>query len=225
MTGAVSRPVAILYAHTTMPRFEGGKHLSAVKKRKKPNDKIYTPSAMAQHHIDMTNKVAKELGVTGPWLDPFRGKGAYYDQFPKGVTHEWCEIDDGVDFFDYDGNAKVHCSNPPFSLINPNKKGSQSILRKCIETKPQIVSLLIGVTNFSIPRYRLMVEGGYHVHSTCQYLWTAIPFDVALGIVWVRSDAPFDHIRGHIDVTNSEPSKRDKRKQRMEQLKSKVKPY
>jgi hypothetical protein len=31
-------------------------------------------------------------------LEPFKGEGNFYDQFPEGCPKEWCELEDGRDF-------------------------------------------------------------------------------------------------------------------------------
>ena len=46
------------------------------------------------------------------WFDPFRGKGVYYDNFPAANKKEWCEIEDGKDFFEFNGKVDVICSQP-----------------------------------------------------------------------------------------------------------------
>ena len=87
------------------------KSASAIKKRKFPNDKFYTPTELAKLMIDISDLNNNDLV-----LEPCRGDGAIINQFPPSVRAEWCEIDQGKDFFDY--HKKVDCiiSNPPFSL-------------------------------------------------------------------------------------------------------------
>lgn len=48
-------------------------------------------------------------------LEPFRGEGAFYDNFPNNVIKKWAEIEKGVDYTtqtDYDWVI----TNPPFRL-------------------------------------------------------------------------------------------------------------
>jgi len=68
----------------------------SIKHRTVAKDVFYTPEAVAKKHISLihhTNDV---------WLDPFRGKGIYYDHFPT-ESKQWCEIEDDQDFFTYQG--------------------------------------------------------------------------------------------------------------------------
>lgn len=76
------------------------------------NDKCMTPP-----------KIAEELCMLLPvdaldsCLDAFRGDGAFYRFLPSLVT-DWCEIDDGRDFFDYNKHADWIISNPPYSIFD-----------------------------------------------------------------------------------------------------------
>jgi len=54
-------------------------------------------------------------------LEPFRGEGSFYNNFPSNVNKDWCEILDGRDFNDYDKPIDWIVTNPPFRL--PSKVG------------------------------------------------------------------------------------------------------
>jgi hypothetical protein len=73
-----------------------------------PNDKIYTPEHIAKMIIGM-------FPIAGKVLDPFRGGGIFYSNFPECADKEWCEIDDGKDFYDYKEKVNWIISNPPYS--------------------------------------------------------------------------------------------------------------
>lgn len=57
----------------------------------KTNDKISTPENIARYIINL-------FPLSGKVLDPFRGKGAFYDNLPETISKDWCEIDSGKDF-------------------------------------------------------------------------------------------------------------------------------
>jgi len=46
-------------------------------------------------------------------LDPCRGGGSFYDNLPS--PKDWCEIDEGKDFYDYTSKVDWIISNPPYS--------------------------------------------------------------------------------------------------------------
>ena len=54
-------------------------------------------------------------------LEPFAGENHFYDNIPQGITKHRCEIEDGLDFkdFDYEGiKPTTIITNPPFRLEN-----------------------------------------------------------------------------------------------------------
>jgi len=74
------------------------------------NDKIYTP-------MDVAKQIVDKFAFYGKVLDPFKGKGAFYDQLPDGIEKEWCETDLGRNFFDYKEHVDWIISNPPYSIF------------------------------------------------------------------------------------------------------------
>lgn len=75
-----------------------------------PNDIVLTPDKWAADIIEHF----KPEGVT---LDPCRGEGAFYNK----LTGErlWCEITEGVDFFQFNKPVNWIVSNPPYSTFGP----------------------------------------------------------------------------------------------------------
>ena len=56
-------------------------------------------------------------------LEPFAGENGFYDNFPGDIQRHRCEIEDGLDFrdFDYEGtNVNTIITNPPFRIDNKN---------------------------------------------------------------------------------------------------------
>ena len=56
-------------------------------------------------------------------LEPFAGENGFYDNFPEELEKHRCEIEDGLDFrdFDYEGtNVNTIISNPPFRIGGRN---------------------------------------------------------------------------------------------------------
>ena len=88
------------------------------------NDVVYTPREIARQMIAFyTGNLVREFGpeVGGisqikhdVVLDPCRGDGSFYDQYPDYCTKDWCEITDGRDFFDWDKRVDWIITNPPF---------------------------------------------------------------------------------------------------------------
>ena len=74
-------------------------------------DKVYTPGNVAKLIIN-------EFNLSGKVLDPFRGKGAFYDNYPNNVEKLWCELDCNQDFFKFNERVDWIVSNPPYSIFN-----------------------------------------------------------------------------------------------------------
>ena len=73
------------------------------------NDKVYTPDYLAKYIVEYFNP-------QGTILEPCCGEGVFLKYLPKET--EWCEIDKGKDFFDYNTeNIDWVITNPPFSKI------------------------------------------------------------------------------------------------------------
>ncbi len=74
-------------------------------------DVVYTPRPLAKRIID-------HFAPTGRVLEPCKGDGAFFDQFPDTCEKDWCEISLGRDFFDYNEKVDWIITNPPYSTYN-----------------------------------------------------------------------------------------------------------
>lgn len=122
-----------------------------IQKRDNPNDIFITPLDLAKNHIDMIEPIPSEL-----WLDTCKNNGSYYNQYPSNVQKDYCEILEGKDFFEYQGNPSVICDNPPYSKLD-------DWFKKVIELNPRIYSCLIGVGNLTARRIEWFFNAGYGI--------------------------------------------------------------
>lgn len=77
--------------------------------QKGKSDIFYTPRTL-------TKKIVEYFNPQGKILEPSSGDGAFLDYLPKNT--DWCEIEKGVDFFDYNKKGVDWAiTNPPFSKI------------------------------------------------------------------------------------------------------------
>jgi transcriptional regulator with XRE-family HTH domain len=72
------------------------------------SDIVYTPRSLAQ-------AVISHFPLSGAVLDPCRGGGAFFDQFPSHVNGLWCEIGQGRDFLNWQAPVQWIVTNPPWS--------------------------------------------------------------------------------------------------------------
>jgi len=131
-----------------------GKRMSDIQRRDTPNDCVYTPEPLAIYHIQKVATMYANDLIGSEWLDPFKGGGVYYNNYPWGVVKSWCEIDEGVDFFDYDGSPEFVVSNPPYSKM-------RRVLDKLFDLSPRVISLLVCQSAVTPPRVALLYEAGY----------------------------------------------------------------
>lgn len=55
-------------------------------------------------------------------LEPFRGEGSFYNNFPDFVNKSYCEIEEGLDYKDYNNKIDWVITNPPFRLETGTKR-------------------------------------------------------------------------------------------------------
>ena len=100
---------------------------SFVPRSNKPDkDLVMTPTNLAKEVLDHFNP-------QGHILDPSRGMGAFYNQFPGG-KHYWCELEEGVDFMEFGHKVDWVITNPPWSKM-------RQFLQKGMEVSDNIVYL------------------------------------------------------------------------------------
>ena len=117
----------------------------------KPNDLVMTPRHIAKQMIDFYH-----IPLRATMLDPCRGDGAFYSQYPirAGVEKNWCEITEGRDFFDWPYKVDWIITNPPYSIF-------PQFLEKCFEVADN-VALLIPLAKLvsSLKRINMVMDYG-----------------------------------------------------------------
>lgn len=124
-------------------------NISLQKCRKRINDVIYTPLSLA---IDCISCVP--INRSDTILDPFLGGGVFFDNYPENNIKDWCEIEKGKDFFEYEKRVDWIISNPPFSKMN-------EVLNKCAELSIKGFGLIMLSTALTIPRIERMKSKGF----------------------------------------------------------------
>lgn len=97
-------------------------------------------------------------------MEPCRGDGAFYDNFPEGGVKYWCEINDGVDFLDCKQRVDYIISNPPFV---PRKLFWQFQL-KAMELCDKEIHWLINMSSLNVftpKRLTEMKNQGWFINS------------------------------------------------------------
>lgn len=114
-------------------------------------DLVMTPPDLAKAVIDhFTPQMA------GSILDPARGAGAFFDQFPANLERHWCELREAKDFLSWKRPVDWIVTNPPWSRL-------RDFTRHAMPTAPNIVWLAPIVNLTTKARLRDLDEGGFGI--------------------------------------------------------------
>ena len=138
------------------------------------NDKVYTP-------IHIAKLIINTFPISGKVLDPFKGSGAFYNQIPDSLNRDWCEIDEGRDFFDYNNKVDWIISNPPYSIFD-------EVLEHSFEISDNIVYLVpVSKVFTSLKRIRSILNFGnikeMHIISASK---CGFPFGFPACAIWFQ---------------------------------------
>ena len=133
---------------------------NGIKLRQKANDVIYTPKPLAQVMIDLC-----DIKPNDKVLDPSRGGGAFFDNFPE-CNKDYCEITEDKDFFKYDKEVNIIIGNPPYSLWT-------KWLEHTIKLNPKKFCYIFGQMNLTTSRLIQIEKGGYKMTKIhlCKVHW------------------------------------------------------
>lgn len=158
-----------------MPKRSNVEQANAVRAKSVRHDRYYTPRSLVHIHL---SKLAShdELVI----LEPCRGQGAYFNALPiyfPNCERHFCEIDDGIDFFNYDGpRPDLIVTNPPFSLLD-------KFIEKMVSLRPLIISLVLNYYAITPCRLRKLNNAGYYVvdyHLTRVSRWFGVSAIITL---------------------------------------------
>jgi hypothetical protein len=79
---------------------------------------------------EIARKIIEHFSPTGECLEPFRGDGAFLKWLPEGA--KWCEIMEGVDFFEFKDKVDWIITNPPFSSLTSVFEHAFKISDNCV---------------------------------------------------------------------------------------------
>ena len=133
------------------------KLMNSIKNRQKPNDKIYTPPKIVDIMLDFCGYEKGDLV-----LEPAKGLGAIYDKLSE--PKHYCEIDENLDYFDYDNKVDWVITNPPYSILDSFLKHTYTLCNK--------FCFLIGMYSLTPKRIEVMHQSGFYI---TKMLLTKIP--------------------------------------------------
>ncbi|MFZ2280537.1 MAG: hypothetical protein WAW39_22255 [Prosthecobacter sp.] len=114
------------------------------------NDVVMTPPHLAKRIVD-------HFKPTGRVLEPCRGVGNFHRYMPGA---DWCEISEGVDFFEYQKRVDWIVTNPPWSQIRP-------FLQHGMKLADNIVFLMTVNHVWTKARIRDIYSNGFAIKEIC----------------------------------------------------------
>jgi|TARA_R110001599_G_scaffold93089_1_gene243181 hypothetical protein len=133
------------------------KVMNSIKLRQKPNDKIYTPPKVVDIMLNFCGYNSGESV-----LEPARGLGAIYNKLEE--PKQYCEIEEGIDFFNYNKKVEWIITNPPYSILDKWFKHTYTICNK--------FCYIIGMYSLTPKRIEVMNKNGFYI---TKMLLTKIP--------------------------------------------------
>jgi hypothetical protein len=79
-------------------------------------------------------------------MEPCFGKGSFYNKLPNNVVKQYCEINMGSDYLDFDGMVDITLSNPPFVP----RKLFWKFHQKAMQTTTREIWWLINISSLNV---------------------------------------------------------------------------
>ena len=89
--------------------YESNKNDALAKEVKKDNNIVMTNAVMAKDLISRINFQDGDVVV-----EPCKGTGSFYNNFPANTINKYCEINEGLDYLTFHDMVDYTISNPPF---------------------------------------------------------------------------------------------------------------
>lgn len=150
----------------------------------KRNDLVQTPKSVAK-------AIVNHFNPKGKILEPCRGEGNFMD-FLKDA--EWCEINDGRDFFNYDGRVDWIITNPPYSKM-------RAFLNKSMDVSDNVVFLSSINHLWLKARLRDIFQKGFGIKEIiiCNTPYTFPPSGFQIGCFHLQRGYKGDIIFGKLE--------------------------
>ena len=171
---------------------------NGIKHRSTKNDVFYTPKPIALQMMELCD-ITPTLSV----LDPCYGGGVFYDNLPE-CKKNYCEIEKGLDFFDWNERVDLIIGNPPYSLWNKWLDHTMELTDK--------FCYIFGMLNFTDDRLRRITGNGFSltkIHVLKVEWW----FGSSIVAVFEKNKPSFltvEPSRIYCDICNNYKCKRGK---------------
>lgn len=134
----------------------------------------------------LAKAIVEHFAPTGAMLDPCKGTGAFLKYMPGA---DWCEIEEGRDFFAYKGRVNWIITNPPWSKM-------RRFLDKAFKVANNVAFLMSLNHSWTETRCYSAYEAGFHIDEIIMLREYPVEFPASgfqLGVVcYKRGPVPLD---------------------------------
>ena len=81
-------------------------------------------------NVKVASAIVNHFRPSGRCLEPFKGGGAFLQALPASA--DWCEVEEGRDFFNWTERVDWIVTNPPFSNMTQVFEHAFSVAENCV---------------------------------------------------------------------------------------------
>ena len=170
--------------------YESNKDDKLAKKVEKDNNIVMTNPTMAIDLIATIPFVDNDIV-----LEPCKGTGSFYNNFPNNTNNIYCEINEGKDYLKFNEMVDYTISNPPFVP----RKLFWSFQCKAMDTTRKSIYWLINMSALNVftpKRLDEMADKGWYINSFHivsdkrwfgRYVWIKISKENTNVMTWCKT--------------------------------------
>ena len=139
--------------------YESNNNDRLAKQVEKNNDIVMTNPTMAIYLISTIPFIDGDVVI-----EPCKGTGSFYDNLPSNTIKKYCEINEGIDYLEFNEMVDYTISNPPFiprKLFWEFNKTAMNTTRKEIYWLISLISFNV----FTPKRLEEMKNKGWYINN------------------------------------------------------------
>lgn len=103
-------------------------------------------------------------------LEPFKGEGGFFKNFPANTINDFCEIEEGLDYKDYDKPIDWVITNPPFKLDTAGKRVNSiwTLIDYYLDRVLKGIAFLVSdyvISTLTPKRIKCINDRGFYIHK------------------------------------------------------------
>jgi hypothetical protein len=103
-------------------------------------------------------------------LEPFRGEGGFFKNFPTNTMNDFCEIEEGLDYKEYCKPIDWVITNPPFKLDTAGKRVNSiwTLIDYYLDRVIKGIAFLVSdyvLSTLTPKRIKSINDRGFYIHK------------------------------------------------------------